>query len=91
MGYKSPIICPVSAYAAYLAKMEMFGEKLDDDEMDELHRFYRKLNRGEYKFNQYYPKEFQELNVSEDKNQQLLLHSGILSLEKILYEERKIQ
>ena len=91
MGYKSPIICPVSAYAAYLAKMEMFGEKLDDDEMDELHRFYRKLNRGEYQFNQYYPKEFQELNVSEDKNQQLLLHSGILSLEKILYEERKIQ
>ena len=88
MGYKQPIICPVSAYAAYLAKMSMFGEKLDDDEIDELDRFYRKLSKEEYQLNKYYLEKYQNFNVSEDDNKQLLLHSGILSLEKILYEER---
>lgn len=88
LGYHHPIICPVSAYAAYLAKMSLFGEKLNDDEMDELERFYRKLSKEKYQLNRYYPVEYQQVNVSVDKNQQLLLHSGILSLEKILYEER---
>lgn len=88
LGYKQPIICPISAYAAYLAKMSLFGEKLNDDEMDELDRFYRKLSKEEYKLNKYYPACYQDIHVSEDKNQLLLLHSGILSLEKILYEER---
>ena len=88
LGYKQPIICPVSAYAAYLAKMSLYGENMNDDELDELDRFYRKLSKEEYQLNKYYPAEYQNIHVSEDKNQQLLLHSGILSLEKILYEER---
>lgn len=85
MGYKQPIICPISAYAAYLAKMNLFGEELNDDEMDELDMFYRKLSKDEYQLNKYYPRAYQNISVTEDKNQQLLLHSGILSLEKILY------
>lgn len=88
LGFKQPIICPISAYAAYLAKMKFFGEELNDDEIDELERFYRKLSKEEYQLNKYYPTGYQEVSVSEDKNQQLLLHSGILSLEKILYEKR---
>ena len=88
LGYKQPIICPISAYAAYLAKMKLFGEELNDDEFDELDRFYRKLSKEEYQLNRYYPTGYRDFSVSEDKNQQLLLHSGILSLEKILYEER---
>lgn len=88
LGYKQTIICPISAYAAYLAKMNLFGEELNDDEMDELDRFYRKFSKEEYQLNKYYPIEYQDISVSEDKNQQLLLHSGILSLEKILYEKR---
>lgn len=88
LGYKKPEVCPVSAYAGYLAKMSMFGEELNDDEIDELDRFYRKLKKEEYQLNKYYPEEYQELDVSDDPNQQLLLHSGILSLEEMLYEER---
>ena len=42
IGFENPIICPVSAYAAYLAKMHMFKENLDEDEQDELERLYRK-------------------------------------------------
>lgn len=88
LGYKKPEVCPVSAYAGYLAKMSMFGVELNDDEIDELDRFYRKLKKEEYQLNKYYPEEYQELDVSDDPNQQLLLHSGILSLEEMLYEER---
>ena len=66
----------------------MFKENLDEDEQDELERLYRKLNRDEYKFDTYYPQKYQIREEQEDKDYQLLLHSGILSLEKILYEER---
>ena len=88
IGFDNPIICPVSAYAGYLAKMDMFHEELNDDERDELERLYRKLSKDEYKFNTYYPEEYQINDDFDDKNGQLLLHSGVLSLEKILYGER---
>lgn len=88
LGYEQPIICPISAYAAYLAKMSLYSETLNDDELDELDRFYRKLNKDEYQLNKYYSTDYQDIVVSDDKNQQLLLHSGILSLERLLYEER---
>lgn len=86
IGFKNPVICPVSAYAAYLAKMNLFDEDLNDDELDELNGFYRKLCKAEYNLNQYYADNYQNIIASEDNNKQLLLHSGILSLEKILYE-----
>lgn len=88
IGFQNPIICPVSAYAAYLAKMNMFNEELNEDELDELERLYRKLSKEEYQFNTYYPEKYQKYEIADDKNYQLLLHSGVLSLEKILYEER---
>lgn len=88
VGFSNPIVCPISAYAAYLAKMALFEEELNDDEKDELEGFYRKLRKEEYQFNTYFAEEYKNISVSNDKNEQLLLHSGILSLEKILYEER---
>lgn len=88
IGYRNPIVCPISAYAAYLAKMSLFGETLNEDEQDELEMFYRKLKKEKYQFNRFYSAEYNNIVVSEDENQQLLLHSGLLSLEKILYEER---
>lgn len=89
IGFEQPLVCPISAYAAYLAKMNMFGEEINEDEKDELEMFYRKMNKEKYRLNNYFPKEYQSINVSEDKNEQLLLHSGILSLERILYERGK--
>lgn len=88
IGFVNPDICPISAYAAYLAKMSFFGEVLNEDEQDELEVFYRKLKKEKYQLNTYYPEDYKNVSVSDDKNEQLLLHSGILSLEKILYEER---
>lgn len=89
IGYVNPVVCPVSAYAAYLAKMSLFGERLNDDEQDELEMFYCKLKKEKYRLNNFYPDKYRDISVSEDENEQLLLHSGLLSLEKILYEERK--
>lgn len=88
IGYVNPVVCPISAYAAYLAKMSLFGETLNDDEQDELEMFCRKLKKEKYQFNNFYPDDYKNIAVSEDENEQLLLHSGLLSLEKILYEER---
>lgn len=88
LGFENPIICPVSAYAAYLVKMNMFGEELNDDEEYELERLHRKLEKEEYQFERYYSELSVEKGDQNDKNYQMLLHSGILTLEKLLYEER---
>lgn len=90
IGFKNPTVVPVSAYAGYLAKMNLFGETLNDDEQEELEMFYRKLKKEKYQFNGFYSEQYSNIDVSENKNEQLLLHSGLLSLEKILYDERKM-
>ncbi len=38
MGFEAPAVVPVSSYAAYLAKMSIFAEPLDEDEQDEFDR-----------------------------------------------------
>jgi hypothetical protein len=88
IGFTNPVVYPVSAYAAYLAKMSLFEEELNDDEQDELESFYRKLNKDKYRFNTYFEDCERNIAVSDDMNEQLLLHSGVLSLEKILYKAR---
>lgn len=85
IGFSNPIVFPVSAYAAYLAKMQLFGEDLNDDEIDEYEMFCRKLKKEEYQLNNYYPEPYRSIEVPDDMNNQLLLHSGILSLEKLLF------
>nr|MCR5203196.1 dynamin family protein [Lachnospiraceae bacterium] len=87
LGYNNPIVCPTSAYAAYLAKMKIFGEELNEDELDEYEGFCRKLKKDQFRFEQYYSEEL-TTEKNDNKEELLLLHSGILSLERILYKER---
>ena len=65
--------------------MALYGEKLSEDEEDDFDYVKRKLSRDEFSYNKHYP-----INVNlecKDKDiGELLLHSGILSLEKILYQ-----
>ena len=90
MGFIEPTVVPVSSYAAYLAKMSIFEENLNKYEKEELEVMCRKLKMPEYQFNTYYPKNIQDLvrinNSKEDY--QLLIHSGILHLENIIYNVR---
>lgn len=90
IGFQNPFVVPVSAYAAYLAKMCIFGEKLDEDEREEYERMSRKLKKDEYQFNTYYPADVQNFVhfAAEDERFQLLMHSGILQLETIIYNMR---
>lgn len=90
IGFENPLVVPISSAAAYLAKMSIFGETLDEDDQDEFDRMARKLKKDEYQFDTYYPdfaKSAHNIDSTADEYQ-LLLHSGILELENILYRMR---
>lgn len=90
IGFDELNIVPISAYAAYLAKMAIFGEQLNEDEQDELAGMVRKMRKQEYQFDTYYPENIQksvEIESSEE-SYQVLKHSGILHLENIIYNMR---
>ena len=87
LGFENPEVVPVSSYAAYLAKMSIFSETLDEDDQDEYERLSRKMKKEEYQLGRYYPEEVRE-NIDigrKDQNRLLLLHSGLLHLEKMIY------
>lgn len=84
-GFGSPAIYPISAYAAYLAKMSIFNEELTDDERDDLEFMRHKLSKDEYRFDGYFG--INTVSVDEnDEDEVLLRNSGMLSLEQIIYE-----
>lgn len=90
LGFHNPVVVPISSYAAYLAKMRIFGDPLDEEEQDEYDRMIRKMKKTEYQFDRYYPNSnFTNPQADcNDPNQQLLLHSGLLHLENIIYNMR---
>ncbi|WP_026508218.1 dynamin family protein [Butyrivibrio sp. MC2013] len=85
VGFQKPVVYPVSAYAGYLGKMALFSESLSEDELDELDFVKRKLKKDDYSYDKFYPLTIVE-GASSDELEELLLHSGILSLEKIIYQ-----
>ncbi len=84
IGFENPAIYPLSAYAGYLGKMALYGEKLSEDEQDDIDFVKRKLNRDEFSYEKYYSVDV-NIKCSDKELGELLLHSGILSLEKIIY------
>ena len=84
IGYENPRVYPISAYAAYLAKMSMNGEELTEDEIDDLDFRKRKLSREEFQYHRYYDIETPEIDENDELGV-LLRNSGILSFEKIIY------
>lgn len=90
IGFEAPNVVPVSSYAAYLAKMNIFAESLNEDEQDEYERMLRKLKKPEYQLDAYYPDTVKtDIRIdSDDESHQLLLHSGLLHLENMIYNMR---
>ena len=85
LGFTNPTVYPISAYAGYLGKMALYGEKLSEDEEDDFNYVKRKLSREEFSYEKHYPMNVK--NECKDKDiGELLLHSGIISLETILYQ-----
>lgn len=90
IGFVNPVVVPISSYAAYLAKMSIWGEELDKISRRKLSLIAEQLNDTEYQFDRYYPDEWQS-DIASDcstESSSLLLHSGILQLENIIYGMR---
>lgn len=82
-GFKSPIVCPVSARAGYLAKYSESNE-LTRAEERELYNFIDKFEKmGLVK---YYNSHFPDVKItdSKDEKRQLLKTSGLSFVEKII-------
>ena len=79
VGFQSPCVVPVSAYAAFLAKQAYWGEPMEEEEADDMERLAHKLKRDAFRLDVLYPK----ADCSEAE--QLMLHSGILNLENMIY------
>lgn len=84
LGFEKPKVYPISAYAAYLAKMSIFGETLTEDEIDDMEFRKRKLSRDEYRYDKYFEEEAPGIDI-KNENEVLLRNSGLLSLEKLIY------
>lgn len=84
LGFTDPKVYPISAYAAYLAKMSMFGEELTDDEIDDMDFRKRKLSRDEFRYDKYFDVQSPKINEN-DANEVLLRNSGVLALEQLIY------
>lgn len=86
LGFLNPKVYPISAYAAYLAKMSMFDEDLTEDETYEMEFRKRKLSRSEYRYDTYFEMESPLIN-EENESEMLLKNSGILNLESMIYNK----
>lgn len=80
IGYVNPAIFPVSAYFAYLLKVEKQGMPLSEDEIDELALFKKKFSRSEYNLSAFYGRD--ECGSDFDG---YMRRSGFYYLEKKLY------
>lgn len=98
LGFRDAIVCPVSAYAGFLAKRALFDNDLDEDETDELRTYRRLFQKEGHNLSCFYPESVRntctkmlevEKNESKGKNLQLLSDCGILPLEIILAEKNK--
>ncbi len=88
LGFINANVYPISAKAGFLTKQMIHGEKLDENKQEEVHSLVRKLKISRYHFNKYFDNDgFSAMNDYKNENDlyQTLLHSGILSLEKLLY------
>lgn len=83
IGFNRPIICPISAYFAYLLKLRITGQDLSDDEEDEYDLYSKKFMRTSYDLSHYY-KGVQCLPTDSDE---IILskRAGLYGLEKIIY------
>ncbi|MCT8137596.1 dynamin family protein [Anaerobacillus sp. CMMVII] len=83
LKFKDPKVFPLSAYAAYLFKIELLGQAIDEDEEDELSLYKRKFNRKEWDLSRF--GNLPQLRLIEKEN--VLRQCGIANLEAELVGE----
>jgi GTP-binding protein EngB required for normal cell division len=93
LGFISPVVCPLSAYAGFLAKRKMYDNDLDENESDEFTLLIKKFSHPEYDLSRFYDDETQDVaenylkNADERFTDELTLvrKSGMLCFEILLY------
>ena len=85
IGFKNPIICPMSAYFSLLLKIKQNNEELSEDEQDVFDLYVRKFNKPEYDLSVFYPSEVSGIKPINEDLQKMSFISGLFGLETILY------
>jgi hypothetical protein len=83
LGFINPIICPFSAYFAYLIQLVESGKCLTEDEKDEYNYLVKKFKRPEYDLSKYYTEGKSAVDTGADED--VRAHSGLSGLEKIIF------
>ena len=68
------------AYPALLFKLEKFNEYLNDDEIDELELYKRRIHRDYYDLSRY-------IDKVDDINMLYINSTGILELERLFFHK----
>ncbi len=82
IGFLNPIICPISAYFAFLIKQKRLGVNLTEDDQDEYDLYAKKFNKPVYDLSRFYP-EYQ-IKSDDDEATILLKKCGFYGFEKII-------
>jgi len=83
IGFKEPIICPISAYFGILLKMKLTGKELTEDEQDEYALLSKKFNKPSYDLSRFYSGV--QFNINDTNEIRLSKSSGLYGLEKLIY------
>lgn len=81
IGYENPMVCPISAYFAYLLKKKQYEDILTEDEEDEYFLYSKKFGKQKYDLSPYYAAKSEE----DTQIAPLYKSCGIYYLEKMLY------
>lgn len=82
IGFEDTIICPISAYFAFLIKQKRLGVNLTEDDQDEYDLYVKKFNKPVYDLSRFYP-EYQ-IKSDDDEATMLLKKCGFYGFEKII-------
>ena len=82
IGFVKPIICPISAYFAFLIKQKKLGVQLSEDEQDEYDLYVKKFNKPIYDLSRFYPK--YKIEPDDDEATVLLKKCGFYGFEKTI-------
>jgi GTPase SAR1 family protein len=83
IGFKKPLICPLSSYFAFLIKLKANGEQMTEDEQDDYDLFVKKFSRAEYDLSKYV--DGVHSNANDSELIQMSKKCGLYGLEKILF------
>lgn len=84
LGFKDPIIQPISAYTGYLLKLINSGYSLNEEETDELELLIKKLSRPTFDLSRYNTTDVQIGNNSKNKYNNELDKCGLYNLEVLI-------